>query len=162
MFLIFINDIERVGLGRLFADDTSIGHIAQDESTLRNMINTDLNYINKLSNRWLLKLNPTKTEIIIFNVNGVECNLALNFDQITIDPVHTHKHLRIVFSNDCKWTKHIDKLIESASKQLNVLRKLKYRPNRNYLEKNYLTCIRPVLEYASAVWDNCGQINSAD
>jgi hypothetical protein len=162
MFLIFINDIEIVGLGRLFADDTSIGHIAQDESTLRNMINTDLNYINKLSNRWLLKLNPTKTEIIIFNVNGVECNLTLNFDQITIDPVHTHKHLRIVFSNDCKWTKHIDKLIESASKQLNVLRKLKYRPNRNYLEKNYLTCIRPVLEYASAVWDNCGQINSAD
>jgi hypothetical protein len=40
MFLIFINDItdEIVGLGRLFADDTSIGHIAQDESTLRNMI----------------------------------------------------------------------------------------------------------------------------
>jgi hypothetical protein len=30
MFLIFINDItdEIVGLGRLFADDTSIGHIA--------------------------------------------------------------------------------------------------------------------------------------
>jgi hypothetical protein len=47
MFLIFINDItdEIVGLGRLFADDTSIGHIAQDESTLRNMINTDLNHL---------------------------------------------------------------------------------------------------------------------
>jgi hypothetical protein len=36
MFLIFINDItdEIVGLGSLFADDTSIGHIAQDESTV--------------------------------------------------------------------------------------------------------------------------------
>jgi hypothetical protein len=54
MFLIFINDItdEIVGLGRLFADDTSIGHIAQDESTLRNMINTDLNHLKKWSNRW--------------------------------------------------------------------------------------------------------------
>ena len=110
MFLIFINDItdEIVGLGRLFADDTSIGHITQDESTLRNMINTDLNYLKIWSNRWLLKFNPTKTEIIIFNVNGVECNLTFNFDQTPIDPVHTH----------CK--------IESASKQLNVLRKLKY------------------------------------
>jgi hypothetical protein len=28
------------------------------------------------------------------------------------------------------------------------------------LTKNYLTFIRPVLEYASEVWDNCGQINS--
>ena len=60
----------------------------------------------------------TKTEIIIFNVNGIECNLTFNFDQTTIDPVHTHKHLGIVFSSDCKWTKHIDKFIESASKQL--------------------------------------------
>jgi hypothetical protein len=58
------------------------------------------------------------------------------------------------------WTNHIDKVIESASKQLNVLRKLKCRLNRNYLEKIYLTFIRPVLEYASEVWDNCGQINS--
>ena len=55
MFFIFINDIEIVGLGRLFADDTSIGYIAQDESTLRNMINTDLNYINKLSKQVVIK-----------------------------------------------------------------------------------------------------------
>jgi selenocysteine lyase/cysteine desulfurase len=70
------------------ADDTSFGHIEQDESTLRNMINTNLNQLKQLSNRWLLKLNPTKTEIIIFNVNGVECNLTFNFDQTTIDPAH--------------------------------------------------------------------------
>ena len=51
MFLIFINDItdEIVGLGRLFADDTYIGHIAQDESKLKNMINTDLNHLKKWS-----------------------------------------------------------------------------------------------------------------
>jgi hypothetical protein len=49
---------------------------------------------------------------------------------------------------------------ESASKQLNVLRKLKYRLNRNYLETMHLTFIRSVLEYASEVWDNCGQLNS--
>ena len=97
----YINDItdEIVGLGRRFADDTSIGHIAQDDSTQRNVINIDLNHLNKWSNRWLLKLNPTKSEIIIFNVNGVECNLTFNFDETTIDPVHTHKHLGIVLSS---------------------------------------------------------------
>jgi hypothetical protein len=41
LFLIFINDIadDMLGLGRLFADDTSIGHTAHDENTLKNMIN---------------------------------------------------------------------------------------------------------------------------
>jgi hypothetical protein len=37
LFLIFINDIadDMLGLGRLFADDTSIGHTAHDENTLK-------------------------------------------------------------------------------------------------------------------------------
>ena len=51
LFLIFINDIadDMLGLGRLFADDTSIGHTAHDENTLKNMINIDPKYIQKWS-----------------------------------------------------------------------------------------------------------------
>jgi lysozyme family protein len=30
---------------------------------------------------------------------------------------------------------------------------------RDYLENNYLVFIRPILEYASEVWDNCRQTN---
>jgi hypothetical protein len=42
-----------LGLGRLFADDTSIEHTAHDETTLKNMINIDLKYIQEWSKRWL-------------------------------------------------------------------------------------------------------------
>jgi hypothetical protein len=37
LFLVFINDTadDMLGLSRLFADDTSIGHTALDESTLK-------------------------------------------------------------------------------------------------------------------------------
>ena len=37
LFLVFMNDIadDMLGLSRLFADDTSIGHTALDESTLK-------------------------------------------------------------------------------------------------------------------------------
>jgi hypothetical protein len=30
---------------------------------------------------------------------------------------------------------------------------------RDYLEKTYLVFIRPILEYASEIWDNCRQTN---
>ena len=50
-------------------------------------------------------------------------------------------------------------MIERTSKQLNIFRKLKYRLKRDYLENNYLVFIRPILEYASEVWDNCRQTN---
>ena len=43
------------GLGR-FADDTSIGHIANDKNSLQEMVNLDLAYLNDWSKRWLVKL----------------------------------------------------------------------------------------------------------
>ena len=96
---------------------------------------------------------------MIFSTRHLENNLLFDFNNISLSPVHMHKHLDVIFSNDCKWTKHIDVLIERTSRQLNILRKLKYRLKRDYLEKIYLVFIRPILEYASEVWDNCGQTN---
>jgi hypothetical protein len=52
-----------------------------------------------------------------------------------------HKHLGVIFSNDCMWRKHIDVRIERTSKQLKRLGKLKYRLKRDYLENIYLVFI---------------------
>jgi hypothetical protein len=59
--------------------------------------------------------------------------------QILLIP-HTsdHKHLGITFSEEAKWNKHVENLIKSVSKHICVLRKLKYKLNRNNLEKLYL------------------------
>jgi hypothetical protein len=58
LFLVFINDIvdDMLGLSRLFVDDTSIGHTALDESTLKNMINIDLNSIKKVGGYLVSKI----------------------------------------------------------------------------------------------------------
>jgi hypothetical protein len=154
LFLVFINDIadDMLGLSRLFADDTPIGHIALDESTLKNMINIDLNNIENWGDTWLAKFNPNKTEIMIFNIRNQQNELSFDFDGIVLNSVNKHKHLDgIIFSSDCKWTKHIDSLFQRTSKQLNVLRKLKFRLKREYLENIYFTFIRLILEYSSEV-----------
>ena len=161
LFLIFINDIadNTTGFGRLFADDTCIGHTAHNEEYLHTLISTDLEHLTAWSYRWLVKFNPNKTDIMIFSTMHLENNSIFDFSDISLSPVHMHKHLGVIFRSDCKWTKHIDVLIEKTSKQLNILRKIKYRLKRDYLQKIYLVFIRPILEYASEVWDNCGQTN---
>jgi hypothetical protein len=45
--------------------------------------------------------------------------------------------------------------LKKTSKQVAVLRKPKFKVSRNVLETMYLTFIRPLLEYAGEVWDNC-------
>jgi hypothetical protein len=103
--------------------------------------------------------NIIKTEIMIFNIKNHQDKLSFDFDGIFFNSVNKHKHLGIIISSDCKWTKHIDSLIQRTSKQLNVLRKLKFRLKREYLENICYTFIRPILEYSSEVWDNCRQVN---
>jgi hypothetical protein len=65
--LVFINDIAdgMTGLGRLFADDTSIGHIANDKDSLQDMVNLDLAYLKDWSKRCLVKFNQNKIMVFI-------------------------------------------------------------------------------------------------
>ena len=71
----------------------------------------------------------------------------------------------IYLSANNKWTKHIDSIIVSASKQVSYLRKLKYEWSKKTLNKLYYTYtyiyMRPLLEYGSEVWDGCS-INDAN
>ena len=78
--------------------------------------------------------------------------LNFTFNGRTIPITNSHKHLGVTFSSDAKWNIHIENILSSIYKHLNVLRKLKYKLCRKNLEKLYLVYIRPIFEYASEVW----------
>jgi hypothetical protein len=67
------------------------------EFTLKNMINIDLNNIKKWGDTWLVKFNPNKTEIMIFNIRNQQDELSFDFDEIVLNSVNKHKHLGISF-----------------------------------------------------------------
>ena len=157
LFIIYINDIaEKLSsLCRLFADDTSFGCSSHDGQHIKSVVDRDLKELDEWSAKWLMSFNPEKTEIMIFsNVDTPDLAFSLNNYDIPISK--THKHLGVTFSSDAKWNNHVDNIIASVTKHLNVLRKLKYQLCRKNLEKMYLVFIRPMFEYASEVWDNCG------
>ena len=75
--------------------------------------------------------------------------------QKQINEVSSHKHLVVFLSNDCTWHEHMEYIKSKAWKRVNVMRKLKFILDRRSLQTIYLTFIRPLLEYANVVWDNC-------
>ena len=157
LFIIYINDIadNLLSLCRLFADDTSFGFSSNDGLHVKDVIDHDLKRLDEWSKKWLMSFNPDKTEIMIFsNIEYPDLVFSLNNENIPV--VTSHKHLGVTLSADAKWNKHVDNITTSISKHLNVLRKLKYKLNRQNLEKLYIVYIRPIFEYASELWDNCG------
>ena len=65
-----------------------------------------------------------------------------------------NKHIGIIFSNYCTWHEHLKLVKSKAWKRINIMRKLKFQPNRKSLQTTYFSFIRPLLEYADVVWNN--------
>ena len=74
-----------------------------------------------------------------------------------IQEVEFHKHLGVYLSSDCSWHQHIDYIKQKAWTRLNIMRKLKFDLDRKSLETIYISFIRPILEHADVIWDNCSQ-----
>ena len=71
----------------------------------------------------------------------------------------THKHLGVTLSHDCKWHTNINNMLLSASRLIGIMRKLKYSVPRKTMNQIYIyiSFLRPILDYASVVWDNYTQ-----
>ena len=79
-----------------------------------------------------------------------------------IENVTSHKHLGLVVSNDRTWHNHIELITSKAWPRIDIMRKLKFQFDRKTLEIICFTFIRPILEYADVVWDNCTQFDQTE
>ena len=150
LFLLHINDIVNdIRANTLFADDTSLFIIVENPVAAAVCLNSDLN-VSQWAASYLVLFNQTKTESLIFSCNmcklkmPVHPPLCMN-DQQLIE-VETHKPLGVYFSADCTLLKHIDYIKEKAWGRINVMRKLKFKLDRKFMEIIYLAFIRPLLE----------------
>ena len=156
-FLVYINDIVEylLSIVRLFADDTSLACSSASIRDIEGIFNHDLLVLSTWRKQWE-DFNPSKTEAIIF----VFCNDAyhfpnLMFEDVLVNFVESHKHLRLTLSSNAKWHAHIENINTSVSKLLGIMRAVKYKLSRKALNNIYISYIRPILEYAAVVWDGC-------
>ena len=76
---------------------------------------------------------------------------------VQIEEVECQKHLGVYLSNDCTWHQHILYLKEKVWCRINIMEKLNLKLDRKPLETIYIAFIRPLLENADVIWDNCSQ-----
>ncbi|MCG7881047.1 MAG: hypothetical protein JAY96_05605 [Candidatus Thiodiazotropha endolucinida] len=160
LFIVYINDIvnEIQSNIRLFADDTTLYIIVDLPDSAAQILNDDLERISLWSELWLVNFNPNKTDSLLCTRKRNRVNHpTLYLSGVAIKEVTTHKHLGLNLSNSCDWLAHVEYIKEKASVRLNLLRSLKFTLKRRSLQKIYFTFLRPILEYADVVWDNCTQ-----
>ena len=158
LFLIYINDItdEIQSKCLLYADDTSLFEVVDSPGNTALMLNKDLESIQRWATKWLVTINPSKTECMTFSskrVRPLHPDLFYNGNNIT--EVSSHTHLGITLSSNLTWRAHIFSVYQKASKRLNMLKGIRYKVGRDTLRKLYKSVIRPVMAYADVLWDGC-------
>ena len=160
LFLIYINDIvEDIGsIIRLFADNTSLYLVVDNPIDAANVLNSDLNKIHLWAKKWLVTFYPSKSECLLFSrKHNKPLHPPLSMNQQQINEVDMHKHLGLTFTCDATWPAHLTEIKSKAWYRINIMRQLKFVLDRSSLQSIYFSFIRPVLEYADVVWDNCTQ-----
>ena len=76
-------------------------------------------------------------------------------NDVQISRVDQHKHLGMIFNEQCTWHNNIHEITTKACKRVNILRSLKFQLDRLSLQILYFSYIWPILEYGDIVWDNC-------
>ena len=156
LFLIYINDITLVTESKmkLFADDTSIYVDFEDAEPATIQLNQDLKAIKEWANQWLVNFSAPKTKLLTCSYKKKDYPDVI-FNNSVLETVDSHKHLGLVLSSNLQWGNHIDMILSSVAPMSDILKRLKYDLDRLSIERTYFTFIRPKLEYACIIWDNC-------
>ena len=134
----------------LYADDLVIF------SETRNGLQRLLNKLDEYSNINKLKVNITKTKIMIFNNNGkVMNNYKFYLNDMQLENVRTYKYLGLTFSTFGNFTIAKQELQKTALKALFKLKRdlgSHFRTDVKLTLKLYETLIVPILLYGSEIW----------
>ena len=100
-----------------------------------------------------MQFNADKCEVlrITNKTNPFICNYSAHEQHLQI--VKQIKYLGATFSSDLSCNQHVDNTVKKATNSLNLLRRnIRDCPPR-VKEQCYKSLVRPVMEYASCVWD---------
>ena len=150
VFIVLINDLKLSLPVHKFIDDTTITELITKNND--NMILAIVE-LDNWSSKNHMNVNSRKTKEMLLGTIARTTPSHLNIADQQIERVSSFKLLGVVISNDLKWHKHVEYICAKAGKRLHFLKLLKRASlPRDDLLYFYKSVIRPVVEYASAVW----------
>ena len=155
LFLIYINDISsyvKSSTIRLFADDCllykNITSINDSES-----LQSDLKSLKKWSDHWLLRFNTDKCNIISFTNKKSPILFNYTLDSSPLSRVSKIKYLGIIFDSKLTFSDHIHSICSRAKSFIYFLNRNLSGASPDRKLKAYVTYVRPIIEYASVIWN---------
>ena len=107
-----------------------------------------------LSNNYIL--NPQICVSMLFLIKQIQILLPpIILNGTNLKSVYSHKHLGLILTKKMTWSEHILSFTNKAKKRIHLLSAFRYSMSRYALFRCYLYFVRPLLQYAGIIFDNC-------
>ena len=160
LFLYYINDLPE-GLNsivRLFADDT-IAYLVIVNPQDAEKVQDDPTTMGFWEVLWKMKFHATKCNNITITGKRKPLQTEYKLHDHTLAKVTPAKYLGVTITEDLKWDTHINNTCAKANRTLGFLRINLNIGSVSIKQQAYFTLVRPLVEYASTVWDPHTQRN---
>ena len=160
LFLVYINDMpEKISAtSRLFADDSLVYRIIRSKKD-HALLQEDLDKLQDWEHDWVMQFNPDKCEVIRITNKTNPLTQAYYIHGTKLQTVKDAKYLGVTISSELSWNKYVDNTAKNATTSLNFLKRNLHSCSTTVKDKCYKSLVRPIMEYASYVWDPHTQRN---
>ena len=150
-FLIYINDLPDVidSSMKMYADDAKIYGLADTQQN-RDNIQKDIKAVEMWTKKWKLPLNIKKCKILHLGSKNQKEKYVLEGN--VIQETEQEKDLGLTIDKDMKFHSQCTMAIKKANRMLGVIKKSFDFLTEANVSMLYKAMIRPILEYANAVW----------
>ena len=168
LFNVYISDMpdtESLKLG--YADDWVLAHQSKSWNEIERVLSRDTTVLKSYFDQWYLKMNTTKTESSVFNLDNHQANKSLN---ITVEGAilpfdRNPKYLGVTLDRQLTYKKHIEGCANKIAKRNCILRKLcgtSWGASQTVLRTSSLALCYSVAEYCAPVWTRSSHTNRID
>jgi hypothetical protein len=154
LFLAYINDLpDKLNSSvRLFADDCVIYREIRNDHDAE-ILQDDLNTLSLWEQKWLMKFNPQKCFVMRVTHARSPKDFSYSLSGNILSFTSSHSYLGVCITDNLSWNKHIQDTCAKANRTLGFVKRNLYSCNQTTKLLAYSSLVRPLVEYASPVWD---------
>jgi hypothetical protein len=153
LFVLFINDITLINPNsstKLFADDVKL-YVLSAGIASQVLMQSYLDNIFTWSNLWQLTLSPSKCCVLSIGKNPIHYSYSIN--GVLVQRVNAIVDLGVTIDQKLTFDDHVSHICTTARQRSALILKSFCSRDPVLLYRAFTTFVRPLLEYASCVWN---------
>ena len=137
---------------RLFADDCVLYRTITSEEDATSL-QKDLDALQRWENDWKMEFHPQKCQLLRITSKRNIIKHNYNIHGHILEEVDAAKYLGVTLHQSLSWNTHIRNITNKANKTRAFIQRNLHAAPPLAKENCYQALVRPILEYASSVWD---------